>query len=197
MTDETEEILDNARTTLQTAYRGYKQFQQGEGQTKLIGLRNAVVFGRSVTFVLQKLRGIYGRDFDEWYAWREKVFREDEVCRRISEMRNEILKEGEASVSNYAKISATGQEIRSIAPPEAKSIFIGDQYGGSGYTIETRDGEEKKFYVKIPDGIEIETGLLIPELDSPGDAEDDIRYYIKLMAETVSDARTEFGNQDQ
>ena len=39
---------------------------------------------------------------------------------------------------------------RSQPPPNAKSFFIGDEIGGSGWEVELPDGSKIKYYVVIP-----------------------------------------------
>ena len=39
---------------------------------------------------------------------------------------------------------------RSQPPPGAKSFFIGDQIGGSGWKVELPDGSVARYYVAIP-----------------------------------------------
>jgi hypothetical protein len=35
-------------------------------------------------------------------------------------------------------------------PPHAKSFFIGDSIGGSGWEVETEEGATERFYVQLP-----------------------------------------------
>lgn len=58
------------------------------------GLRIVAVFGRSVTFVLQGLRGVYGEAFDAWYEPRQAELAADPVAGFFKNLRNEVLKEG-------------------------------------------------------------------------------------------------------
>jgi len=61
----TKEILENTESVLNTAKYGLELIS-GNPQNRLIGIRNLVVFGRAVTFVLQKLRDGES-NFEEWY----------------------------------------------------------------------------------------------------------------------------------
>ena len=200
--DDPDQILQEAEYNLKAAYAGYKQYKSKEGEMKMIGLRNAVTFGRSVTFILQNLRGKVNGDFEDWYEDRQEVLMSDEVAQKMDDLRNRIEKgSDEASVANYAKIDyLNSNDLYRMMPPWADSMFIGDQYGGSGYEVELADGSTEKFYVELPEEIAVETGLYITNEDSTDfseitDAEDDLEYYLKILAEIVSDAKNKFGSE--
>ncbi len=197
--DEVEDILDRSELMLKAAYAGYNQLQNSEGEEKLVGIYNTVTFGRSVTFVLQNIRGkIDG--FDDWYANCIEVLKNDPTCNHMVELRNQILKEGNAGVANYAILDGFNPaQLQAMMPSWADGSFIGDQYGGSGFYIERPDGTEEKFYFDFEfDNVDV--GLFFEKnqepqraLDSITDIEDDLSYYIHLMAELVFDAKAEFG----
>jgi len=201
---EIDEILGGAQRMLRGSYSGLKQFQEAEGEERLIGLHNAVTFGRNVTFVLQNLKG-KAEGFDEWYEERVEVLKEDPVCNHMKELRNEIVKEGKKGVGSYAEIEYLNtDDLRKKTPAWADSVFIGDQYGGSGFTVEKADGSEVKFYYDFPEE-NFKTGLYFPKLEDYedsteyqfGDAEADLKYYIKILAELVRDAEDKFGTSDE
>lgn len=188
---------------LQAAYSGYQQFQNGDGQSRILGLYHVVTFGRSVTFVLQNLSG-KADGFDEWYEEKREVLENDPVCSHMCDLRNRIVKEGNAGVSNYTEVGHINTaDLSRKAPAWADGIFIGDQFGGSGFTIEQEDGSEMKFYYDFPNE-DFETGLYfeglkdsLDETEFPSsNAEEDLHYYLKVLAELVSEARTEFVETD-
>lgn len=202
MTD-VEEGLNRAERMLKAANAGLRQYQKSEGGEKLIGLMNAVSNGRNVTFALQKNLKGKADGFEEWYQERRSVLEEDPVCSRMNEVRTNIVHEGDESVSNYASLSGNVGEIYEIMPAWADGAFIGDQFGGSGFYIEKANGEQVKFYYDFSNvNMHIETGLFFDnQHDSENtpyteitDAEDDLKYYIKILAELVRDAKEEFGD---
>jgi len=76
------------------------------------GLRNLVVFGRSVTFVLQNLRHSVGREeFDAWYEPLQAKMREDELLRYLTTLGNAILKE-DPYAQDLASPSTTRTPLR-------------------------------------------------------------------------------------
>ena len=193
------EILENAENMLKMACWGLIQYDESDGEQKMVGLRNTVVFGRSVTFALQKLRGKVEGDFDDWYDERIEVLKEDDVLSHMHDLRNKILKEGSADVDTYAHVTLNTAQLREWAPNWADSIFIGDEYGGSGWTVESADGREQKFYAEIPEHIDADVGLKFSteegeDIDKPEvrSAEEDLAYYVKVLSQIVQDARKEF-----
>lgn len=199
---EPEEAIQRAERMLNGAYLGLKQFERGTGEEKYLGLYNAVSFGRNLTFALQKATS-EDADFEEWYAERVEVLKEDPVCRYMKELRNEMEKEGASGVANYASFSGSPTELQRQVPNWADSIFVGDEWGGTGFSVETEDGEEVKFYMEF-DNVNAESGLFFPELEKdeyrynePTDAEDELKYYLKILAELVRDGKVEFVDDEQ
>lgn len=201
---EIEDVLDRTREMLRASYSGYKQFQEAEGERRIIGLYNAVTFGRSVSFVLQNLRG-NADEFDEWYDEKVEVLKEDPICSYMADLRNSIVKEGDTEVSTVTEVEHLNMaEIQRIAPPWADGIFVGDQYGGSGFIVERPDGSEVKFYYEFPDQ-DFDSRLYFEGLEDPigesefpsGNAEEDLRYYIRVLAELVSEASDKFESDNK
>ncbi|MDL5363912.1 hypothetical protein [Halalkalicoccus sp. NIPERK01] len=194
---ESKEAIRRAERMLKGAYLGLKQFESGTGEEKYIGIYNAVSFGRNLTFALQKATS-EDTEFKEWYEDRVQVLKEDPVCRHMKNLRNDMEKEGETGVSNYASFSGNPAELQREVPPWADSIFVGDEWGGSGFSVETGDGDEVKFYMEF-ENADIESGLYFSNLENeeysynnPSDAEDDLKYYLKILAELIRDAKAEF-----
>ncbi|TOC21281.1 hypothetical protein CGJ88_25700, partial [Vibrio parahaemolyticus] len=62
------EVLVRTEQTLETAKHGFDDLVSSNKTRRFTGLRNLIVFGRSVTFVLQNLRTAVGKErFDAWY----------------------------------------------------------------------------------------------------------------------------------
>lgn len=118
-------------------------------------MRNAVVFGRAVTNVLENLRGKV-LDFDAWYKPHSSRLGQDACFGRLYKMRSEILKEGQTKVgtSMHIKSFDTNDMHRfGPPPPGATGFFMGDQRGGSGWIVPLPDGTEEKYYVELPPDI--------------------------------------------
>lgn len=118
-------------------------------------MRNVVIWGRATTNVLQQLRRATGF-FDEWYdAWRREM-ESDPLLKYLYKLRNRMLKAGELAVTSHTYISRlTSRDIppRSTWPPGADDFFIGDQLGGSGWTVRLPDGSLTKVYVRLPEEV--------------------------------------------
>lgn len=193
--DDVEEILDRAENALRMAYHGYKQYEENEGERKQLAISNVARCGRSVTFILQNLRGKVD-GFDEWYEPRKEKLKQDPTCSRMVEVRNKIVKEGRDSASPYVSVEhINGARLQAKSPDWADSIFVGDQYGGSGWLIEREGDEDLRFYYDFPDEA-FETGLVFQR--DEGDekmpvVEDELGTYVRILAELVADAKSEFG----
>ncbi|WP_076604359.1 hypothetical protein [Aromatoleum tolulyticum] len=149
-------VLKRVEETLETAKQGLADLIDPSRSRRYTGLRNLITFGRSATFVMQNLRGIEGLDFDSWYTPHQEAMKNDPLMRYFIDARNELEKQGKLSVSTctHIKSFSTG-DIRKFGRPPvgAKSFFIGDHLGGTGWEVELADGRIEKYYVELPSSI--------------------------------------------
>ena len=156
MTDasrEAEAILRRAEETLVTARHGFEDLTGPSRSRRMTGLRNLIVFGRSVTWVLQNLKTPLGCHFEQWYEAKQAEMKADALMRYFVEARNNLEKQGRVPVSTQAHIhSFSSGDISKFGPPPAGAIgfFIADQLGGSGWEVELPDGSKQKYYVELP-----------------------------------------------
>lgn len=144
------DVLSSVRQMLQFARLGEQDFFAA-GERKISGLYNAVTHGRSVTFVLQKLRG-RADGFDDWYEGVQTRLRADPVAKWFVELRNRIDKEGshgESSTSLYIAHLDTN-DLMEHMPPSATGMFIGDFLGRSGWIETLPDGTEATTFFTLP-----------------------------------------------
>lgn len=86
-------------------------------------------------------------------------------------------------------------------PPGAKSFFIGDHLGGSGWEVELSNGEKQKFYVQIPEnnsGVKVDITLHLieaPESIREVPIPELAQYYFDHMKAIYSDAREKFSQR--
>ncbi|PYY70726.1 hypothetical protein CRX42_09885 [Pseudomonas jessenii] len=146
--------IKRAQQVLDTAYFGLKTLKSGDPAEKSAGLRNVLVFGRSVTFVIQNLRTIVGESkFNSWYEPHQNQMRADPLMRYFVEARNNLEKQGRLDVAVSGTVhSFSGGDLAKIEKPpfDATSFFMGDQNGGSGWEMDLGGGETIKYYVSIP-----------------------------------------------
>jgi len=146
------EILQRSRQVLATARHGLDTARR-EPAHRVAGLHNAIVFGRSVTFVLQNLRSIEP-DFDEWYEEHAAGMRQDPLMRFFVDLRNKIEKQGLMPTQGYAHVKEFEypKDLAKLGPrpPGAMGFFIGDELGGSGWVIRIAEGAAEKLYVEFP-----------------------------------------------
>jgi hypothetical protein len=137
-----EEVLKQAEDTLYTAKLGLAHVLQKDAKARIAGLRNVIVFGRAVTNVLQRLRHLLP-DFDAWYQPYVDQMEADPLMKFLYRLRSEILKEGSLHVHSSVRLSGDPTAIlrQFRAPPRAKSFFVGDRIGGSGWRSKWRMDE--------------------------------------------------------
>lgn len=146
----TEEVLLSARRVLENALQGQADFLAA-GDRRLSGMYNAVTSGRSVTWVLQNLRTPV-EDFDDWYSPIQKRLEEDRVARYFHELRTRMEKRGD-----HGRTAATihvrhldSSQLWRNAPPNTRSVFIGDNLGRSGWNVLLPDGSSTVIYFELP-----------------------------------------------
>lgn len=205
MTDtkaEIEAVLQRVDETLQTAMHGRDDLLGSQRNRRMSGLRNLIVFGRSVTFVLQNLRPVVGTDnFDAWYAPRQDAMKASPLMRYFVDARNALEKQGKLSVSTHARVNSfSPADIAKFGrpPANATSFFIGDQFGGTGWEVALPDGSTVKYYVELPASIgKVKQQFSdfpvakAPELADKS-VEDLCRMYLDELAELVAAARARF-----
>jgi hypothetical protein len=186
-----EERLESALFGLDDMKTRKERFQSG--------FRNAVVFGRMVTFSLQTMRNEVPR-FNAWYDPKKEEMKADPLIRFFNTMRTEIEKEAkrQIGVSTYIHSWNAGTAARlGPAPPGAHSFFMGDpDNGGSGWMLTNSDGSTEKYYTEIPPEIgEVKVLLLDAPKEFEGvPAEKLLERYLGYMSELLSEAKRQFAN---
>lgn len=175
----------------------------GPPPRKLSGLRNLVVFGRAVTNVLQGLRSTEP-EFDAWYARYVREMESDQLLKYFHKLRSVILKKGilKTSIRGFIRKFDFPYDLSRFGPPPpfAKSFFIGDKFGGTGWEVELPDGSKMKYYVKLPSDIGT-VSLHFPDTPSHhlGKAvsgysiEKLSELYIAYLRKMVQEAKVRFG----
>lgn len=151
-----DDILRRTSSTLANAKQGLDDFLSGDPTRRKSGLHNLVVFGRSVTWVLQNLSTPLGSAFQHWYQPHQDEMRSDSLMRFMVKTRNEIAKEGkgELGASSVYIGYFDSSMIQRYAPPiGASDFFVGDELGGSGWIVEMPDGSTQRFYVQLPNEV--------------------------------------------
>jgi hypothetical protein len=194
------EVIDRTEEMLGTAKRGLSDFLGNDHTRRRVGLQNALVFGRSVTLVLQNLSSA-AEGFSEWYEPERAAMKESAAMRYLVELRNEILKVGKLNTGVVAVGSFSSEDTKRWGRPPAGTVgsFVGDQTGGSGWEVELPDGERVKYYVALPDDSNMSVYLefsdlpvdKFPELKGLS-AQAMVSDYIKYLEALVSRAKLQF-----
>ena len=111
-----------------------------------------IVFGRSLTNILQQLRNIEP-NFETWYLKYVDEMQNDPLMEFFYKLRSEILKEGVLKTGylmSIKRLDSSNMEQIGTCPPNAKSMFIGDKIGGIGWIVELPDGTTEKYYGSLP-----------------------------------------------
>lgn len=203
----TDEILISVVDVLETAELGLADLTGDDPRRRLPGLRNLIVWGRSVTNVLQKLRTPVGKAFDEWYTPFQAEMQRDDLMKYFYRLRSEILKEGKTpNIGTHVRIKYLNtnelQPLMENPPPGAEGFFIGDRLGGSGWNIKLPDGTEESYYVALPDHLDVDISLHVekpptshggrPIVDTSIEAV--ATHYIEYLRRLVQGAKQTFGS---
>ncbi len=194
-----QDIIGAAEELLRDARFGLEDMLTRPGRAKT-GLRNAVVFGRAVTFALQNLRSVVP-DFDTWYGPKRAEMKADSLMRFFHDLRNSIEKQAHTPTSTSMHIvSFSDRDFARLEPrpPGATGIFIGDHNGGSGWIVPKPDGSQERYYVELPPDIgEVRLDLV----DAPkiaglegAQATDLLRVYLEKVEAIVHEARQRFAS---
>lgn len=200
---EIEAVLRRVEETLLTAHHGLDDLKGPNRTRRMTGLRNLIVFGRSVTWVLQNLKTPVGPAFEAWYSEKQMEMQADPLMRYFVQARNNLEKQGRISVSTQAHIrSFSTSDISKFGspPPGAVGFFIADQLGGSGWEVELPDGSKQKYYVELPTEVAEVTQHFVdlpealdPELKGKS-IETLCELYLSRLDALLEQARTEFLN---
>ncbi len=139
-----------------------KEMKAKDPERQFSAHHNVIVWGRSITFALQKLKTNIS-DFDNWYKPYVLEMSSDPLLKFFKNSRNELEKEAKSPISNKVHIKNfnTKRDIHRLNKPDAETdgFFMGDQLGGSGWIIKLPDGSREKYYIDIPS--EIGTSSLV------------------------------------
>jgi len=194
--------LKRAQEVLDTAFFGLRGLKKNDPENKSAGLRNVLVFGRSVTFVIQNLRSIVGDGkFDLWYEPKREQMRADPLMKYFVEARNNLEKQGRLDVTTRGMIREfNGRSMAQLERPPfaASSFFMGDETGCSGWEMDLGGGEKIKYYISIPQSIgefqQVFHGLPenIPEELRKMSVVELCEIYLGRLQELMDDAKREF-----
>ncbi|MDF3115819.1 hypothetical protein KPA94_20545 [Burkholderia semiarida] len=194
-------VLKQTEDTLVTARYGYSDLIGDDQARRMVGLRNFVVFGRSVSYALQNLRGVVGKtEFDEWYLPKQEAMSKDPVCKHMNSVRNEILKEGKLGVAGFGHLKSfsTDDLARFPKPGGAEAFFMFDATGGSGWTVRLPDGSTEPYYVELPGDIgswkQYFVGFDDKKFGEVGvrSVEEVAKHYLDILEGLVADAKRHF-----
>lgn len=197
-----EQALHRAEQVLDTAYFGLRILKGKDASQRSAGLRNVLVFGRSVTFVIQNLRTIVAEGaFDAWYAPHQAEMKADPLMVYFVEVRNNLEKQGRLSVSSSFQIkSCNRRDLEKFEQPplDAQSFFLSDTIGGSGWEMDLGNGESIGYYVEVPSSIAESKQFFFDMADSvpreirEASVESLCEMYLGKISDVLTSAKLEF-----
>jgi len=194
---EIEATIKKAEEMLETARCGFEDLIANDKSRRIVGLRNLIVFGRTVTFVLQNLRSkMVEGEFDVWYIPKQEEMKKDVVMKHFVTLRNELEKQGNLPVSTSVHITefSFSDIDKYKKPPGTVGFFVGDQFGGSGFEVELSDGSKEKYYVNLPEEkVKVTQHFSnFPDHIESMTIEEASEYYIARLNQLVIDAKEYF-----
>jgi hypothetical protein len=188
-------VLQSARETLRTAELGLRDLRSGITERRLPGLRNAIVFGRAVTNVLENLRSC-DATFDSWYKAQSDALARDADMKFVYKLRSEILKNGTLPVTSVLDVreldTALDPEVFGLPPPGATHVFVGGD--GIGWRVTLPDGTEEKYYAGLPPEVGTLETLFVAANGTGRDATELVERYLTRMRELLDEAARLFGD---
>lgn len=85
------QTVTRAGTMLRMVRRGLRDMQEADEDRILLGFLGVVVFGRSMTLVMQNLRSHDQEAFDSWYAPWQKEMKDDPLMRYFYVLRTMVI----------------------------------------------------------------------------------------------------------
>ena len=87
------QVVTRAGTMLRMVRQGLRDMRETDQDRILFGFLGVVVFGRSMTLVMQNLRGHEQEAFDSWYAPWQQEMKGDPLMLYFKELRTKVIHE--------------------------------------------------------------------------------------------------------
>jgi hypothetical protein len=111
--------LSDAKLRMARVRLALNDFAREDPERRTAGLHDVIVYGRTVTWVLQGLRYVVP-EFDQWYDAKEQTVLAAPVCKYFTTVRNRIEKEGNFAIVESGEVTdayAHDLHMRYAAPP--------------------------------------------------------------------------------
>lgn len=121
---------------------------------RISGFNNLVVWGRAVTNILQRLRGLDRERFDTWYEPFRVEMEADPLMRWFYEMRSVALKVGEGPELEATSSSDSDAVLEANPPPGTDSVRSGGELFvrlSDGTLVPARIAHSRLMFPDAPD----------------------------------------------
>lgn len=145
-------VISAAKGAHRLAQRGWEDYL-ARGDRANAGLITAVTTSRSVSTILQNMKGMVD-GFADWWADAVRVLDTPE-SRWVVNTRNLIEKQGTlgGNVTSVMRGHIDSELVRLMsrnAPRGTRSTFFGDSLGRSGWIVQLDDGSVTQVYFQVP-----------------------------------------------
>lgn len=147
-----DDLLEAAKETLSVVEFALKELLGSSDAKKLPATRNLLAFGGVFIRQIHGLRR-HSIPLDRWFVQHQKNMNADPMIRSLHELRRDLL---DRATNPAASLHITQLHLPSKGgehgprPRNARSFFVGDRLGGTGWEVALSDGSVEKYYVAIP-----------------------------------------------
>jgi hypothetical protein len=138
------QTVTRAGTMLRMVQQGLRDMQDVGQDRILLGFLGVVVFGRSMTLVMQNLRSHDQEAFDSWYApWQEEM-KDDSLMRYFCDLRTKVIHHDAPAISIL--VGGFGENVRPIGSISIDGLPLPERHLGQPLD-DTSMGNLSRLYV--------------------------------------------------
>jgi hypothetical protein len=139
------QTVTRASTMLRITQQGLRDMQEADQDRILLGFLGVVVFGRSMTFVMQKLRSHDRQAFESWYDPWQKEMRDDPLMCYFKELRTKIVHDEAPAIG--VVLAGYGTNLPPICSITIEGLPLPDMHLGQPLD-DTSMGNLSRLYVE-------------------------------------------------
>lgn len=138
------QTVTRAGTMLRMVQQGLRDMQEADQDRILLGFLGVVVFGRSMTLVMQNLRTHDQEAFDSWYALWQEEMKDDLLMRYFCDLRTMVIHHDAPAISIL--VVGFGENVRPIGSITIDGLPLPERHLGQPLD-DTSMGNLSRLYV--------------------------------------------------